>query len=67
MQEAMATRIQSQSESVLIPRAVQRRNTLIDKANWGEMRVKEKKRAKSMGKSVKGKSRYSQVKAEKTE
>lgn len=68
MQQAMATHIQSRSESDLIPRAIQRHNPLIDKAHWGEMRVKEKKgSAKSMEKSIKKKeiSRYSQAKAEK--
>lgn len=43
IQQAMATHIQSRSESDLIPRAVHGHNPLIDKVKWGEMRVNEKR------------------------
>jgi len=69
MQQAMATHIQSRSESDLIPRAIQRHNPLIDKVHWGEMRVKEKRERQVNGEEHKEKviSRYSQALAEKEE
>lgn len=41
MQEAMTTRIQSQSESDLIPWAIQKHNPLIDKAQRGKTSKEE--------------------------